>query len=153
MTYSQNAGRLSAYDLQQSTDAQATTSCDTLTRHLLRLQSLYARAYIHRNSHSCCHLSIAQTCGGDALLHPGKSQTISYNSRSLEEHQRPVVQHQSSGMKKTTYARMRCASLFMNHTHKCPSANTFNYLRIYFMIYDTAVESLRHRGGVITLPR
>lgn len=136
----------------QSTDAQPTTSCDTLTRHLLRLQSPYARAYIHRNSHSCCHLSSpirvgAMPCSIPASRRlfpttPGLGRTPTTGGAT------PVKWHE-----KTTYARMRCASLFLNHTHKWKSTNTFNYLRIYSMIYDTAVESLRHRGGVITLPR
>lgn len=136
----------------QSADTQTTTSCDTFTRHLLHLHSPHARAYIHRNSHSCCHLSSPKRVGAMPCSIPASrrlfSATPGLGRTPMLGGATPVKWHA-----KTTYARMRGASLFLNHTPQWSSTNIFDYLRISSTVFDTAVESLRHRGRVITVPR
>ena len=159
----------------QSADTQITISCDTFTRHLLRIQSPHARAYIHldivaiKTQHGVSsHLTRARIYTAIRILAvtchlpnvwgamPGSIPASRRLFSATPEHGRTPMLGGATPVKwhaKTTYARMRGASLFLNHTPQWSNTNIFDYLRIYFMIYDTAGGSLRHRGGVITVPR
>ena len=136
----------------QSADRQPTTSCDRLTRHpfvFIRLTRARIYTAIHILAVTCHRPNVwgAMPCSITASRRLF-SATPELGRAPMLGGAKPVKRHE-----KTTYARTRCAPLFLNHLLQWSNTNTFNYFRINFTVYDTAVDFLRHRGGVITVPR